>query len=171
MHPAQWWDMYGYYTPDLKKFAIQILSLTCSSSGCERNWSAFEMVHTKKRNRLHQQRMNDLVYVMANMKLIKKETRKKEPLEFIDIESDDEFLTTSDEHVNNDDDENVHQHTDVEASVPCDTHTSSSNPVLAPSNDLVFGSNIEEPLSSEDDNDQVGNEDSDGDNVAHAFSI
>ncbi|CAM8913918.1 unnamed protein product [Rhodiola kirilowii] len=171
MHPAQWWDMYGDYTPDLKKFAIRILSLTCSSSGCERNWSAFEMVHTKKRNRLHQQRMNDLVYVMANMKLTKKETRKKEPLEFIDIESDDEFLTTSDEHVNNDD-ENMHQHTNVEASVPCDTHTtSSSNPVLASSNDLVFGANIEEPLSSEDDNDQVGNEDSDGDNVAHVFSI
>ncbi|XLR04633.1 hypothetical protein S83_070831, partial [Arachis hypogaea] len=25
------------------KFVIQVLSLTCSSSGCERNWSAFEM--------------------------------------------------------------------------------------------------------------------------------
>ncbi|XLR61736.1 hypothetical protein S83_012408, partial [Arachis hypogaea] len=29
--------------PELKKFAIRVLSLTCSSSGCERNWSAFEM--------------------------------------------------------------------------------------------------------------------------------
>ncbi|CAM8953414.1 unnamed protein product [Rhodiola kirilowii] len=81
-------DMYGDYTPNLKKFTIQILSLTCSSSGCECNWSAFEMVHTKKRNRLHQKRMN-----------------------------------------------------------------------------------VEEPLSSDDDHDQVGSEDSDGDNVAHGFSI
>ncbi|XLU98683.1 hypothetical protein S245_013023, partial [Arachis hypogaea] len=48
--------------PELKKFAIRVLSLTCSSSGCERNWSAFEMVHTKRRNRLHQKKMNDLVY-------------------------------------------------------------------------------------------------------------
>lgn len=44
MHPGQWWEMYGDYTPELKRFAIRILSLTCSSSGCERNWSAFEMV-------------------------------------------------------------------------------------------------------------------------------
>jgi hypothetical protein len=36
--------MFGDYTPELKRFAIRILSLTCSSSGCERNWSAFEMV-------------------------------------------------------------------------------------------------------------------------------
>ncbi|KAI5421405.1 hypothetical protein KIW84_045005 [Lathyrus oleraceus] len=35
-----------------------------TSSGFERNWSAFEMVHTKKRNRLKQKTMNDLVYVM-----------------------------------------------------------------------------------------------------------
>ena len=42
--PAQWWDSYGSECPELQKFAIRILSLTCSSSGCERNWSAFDMV-------------------------------------------------------------------------------------------------------------------------------
>ena len=42
--PAQWWDSYGDECPELQKFTIQVLSLTCSSSGCERNWSAFEMV-------------------------------------------------------------------------------------------------------------------------------
>ena len=42
--PAKWWDSYGYEHPELQNFAIRILSLTCSSSGCERNWSAFEMV-------------------------------------------------------------------------------------------------------------------------------
>ena len=44
MPPAEWWDSYGDGCSELKKFAIRILSLTCSSSGCERNWSAFEMV-------------------------------------------------------------------------------------------------------------------------------
>ncbi|KAL5178843.1 hypothetical protein HKD37_01G000279 [Glycine soja] len=53
----------------LPKFAIRVLSLTCSSYGCERNWSSFEMVHTKRRNRLHKKKMNDLVYVMYNLKL------------------------------------------------------------------------------------------------------
>ncbi|KAF7844713.1 zf-BED domain-containing protein/DUF659 domain-containing protein/Dimer_Tnp_hAT domain-containing protein [Senna tora] len=37
-------DSYGDQCLELQKFAIRILSLTCSSSGCERNWSAFEMV-------------------------------------------------------------------------------------------------------------------------------
>ena len=41
---AEWWDSYGDDYPELKKFAIRILSLTCSSSSCERNWSVFEMV-------------------------------------------------------------------------------------------------------------------------------
>ena len=42
--PAQWWDSYGDECPELQRFAIRVLSLTCTSSGCERNWSAFEMV-------------------------------------------------------------------------------------------------------------------------------
>ncbi|XLR58436.1 hypothetical protein S83_009108, partial [Arachis hypogaea] len=41
--PSQWWDSYGDEHQELQKFAIRVLSLTCSSSGCERNWSAFEM--------------------------------------------------------------------------------------------------------------------------------
>ncbi|KAI5412253.1 hypothetical protein KIW84_057060 [Lathyrus oleraceus] len=36
---------------ELQRFAIRILSLTCSSSGCERNWSAFEMIVQKKKGR------------------------------------------------------------------------------------------------------------------------
>ena len=42
--PADWWDSYGDGCSELKNVAIRILSLCCSSSGCERNWSAFEMV-------------------------------------------------------------------------------------------------------------------------------
>ncbi|GMY12737.1 hypothetical protein FCV25MIE_07976 [Fagus crenata] len=48
--PAQWWDSYGDDCPELQKFAIKILSLTCSSSGCERNWSAFDMIKDKRVN-------------------------------------------------------------------------------------------------------------------------
>jgi hypothetical protein len=35
--PAQWWDSYGDEYPELQRFAIRVLSLTCTSSGCERN--------------------------------------------------------------------------------------------------------------------------------------
>ncbi|XLR66738.1 hypothetical protein S83_017410 [Arachis hypogaea] len=93
MLPAEWWDFYGDSCPELKKFAIRVLSLTCSSSGCERNWSAFEMVHTKRRNRLHQKKMNDLVYVMYNLKLKGKQIRKTPKLEFDAVHSDDEWIT------------------------------------------------------------------------------
>lgn len=41
--------------------------------GCERNWSVFEHVHSKKRNRLTATRLNDLVYVQYNLKLDLKE--------------------------------------------------------------------------------------------------
>ncbi|CAI9299539.1 unnamed protein product [Lactuca saligna] len=40
--PAIWWGTFGGATPHLTKIAIRILSLTSSSSGCERNWSTFE---------------------------------------------------------------------------------------------------------------------------------
>jgi len=41
---AQWWFNFGDDCPQLQKIAIRILSLTCSASGCERNWSTFEQV-------------------------------------------------------------------------------------------------------------------------------
>ncbi|KAL4570479.1 hypothetical protein LXL04_026134 [Taraxacum kok-saghyz] len=99
--PVDWWDSYGAETPELRNFAMRILSLTCSSSGCERNWSAFEMVHSKKRNRLQQKRMNDLVYVMYNLKLTRKEEKKGkvcdvaglDTLDLDDVSSDDEWIT------------------------------------------------------------------------------
>ncbi|XP_022850265.1 uncharacterized protein LOC111372253 [Olea europaea var. sylvestris] len=56
--------------------AKRILGLTTSSSGCERNWSVFEGVHTKKRNRLDATRMKNLVYVQFNARLMNKKKRK-----------------------------------------------------------------------------------------------
>ncbi|KAK9938749.1 hypothetical protein M0R45_015470 [Rubus argutus] len=55
--PVFWWEKYGTHTLELMKFATRILSLTCSASGCERNWSTFEMIHTKRRNRLEHKRL------------------------------------------------------------------------------------------------------------------
>nr|KYP47830.1 hypothetical protein KK1_030526 [Cajanus cajan] len=78
------------------------------------------MVHTKRRNRLKQSTMNDVVYVMANSKLAKKkQTRKPVQINFDDFSSDDEWIM-EDEHgenegldlnVNNlDSDENLAQY-------------------------------------------------------------
>ncbi|GJR16226.1 zf-BED domain-containing protein [Tanacetum coccineum] len=105
-YPTDWWGSFGGDTPELIHFAIRVLSLTCSSSGCERNWSAFEMVHSKRRNRLQQQKMNDLVYVMYNLKLSGREERKQkeedfETFHFEDVDSDDEWITKDNKDLTN----------------------------------------------------------------------
>ncbi|KAL4315327.1 hypothetical protein AHAS_Ahas15G0174000 [Arachis hypogaea] len=68
----QWWESYGCGAPNLQKLAIRVLSQTCSFSCCERNWSIFEHIHSKKRNRLEHQKLNDLVYVHYNLRLQKR---------------------------------------------------------------------------------------------------
>jgi len=42
--PGKLWEMSRDETLDLKRFVVQIWSLTCSSSVCESNLSLFEMV-------------------------------------------------------------------------------------------------------------------------------
>ena len=42
---ADWWESHGVFTPDFQRLAIKILSLTCNSFACERNWSTFEQVN------------------------------------------------------------------------------------------------------------------------------
>lgn len=54
---------------ELQKYAIWIVSQFVSSSGCERNWSTFALVHTKVRNRLGYEKLHKLVYVHYNLKL------------------------------------------------------------------------------------------------------
>lgn len=55
--PYIWWRTYGIDTPLLQTFAITVLSQTCSASPCEGNWSAFDNLHSMKRNCLLQQKM------------------------------------------------------------------------------------------------------------------
>ncbi|XP_052187694.1 uncharacterized protein LOC127798276 [Diospyros lotus] len=107
--PAEWWASYGMSTPTLQKFAIKILSLTCSSSGCERNWSVFENLHTKRRNRLDQLRLNDLVFVKYNRALRRRYQMRDtiDPIILTDIDESNEWLTGKLDEENDKDDETV----------------------------------------------------------------
>ncbi|KAI3665539.1 hypothetical protein L6452_44166 [Arctium lappa] len=90
--PDEWWKLFGGDTPILQKFAIRILSQTASSSGCERNWSVFERIHTKRRNRLEHQRLSDLVFVHYNLRLqnrLKVEKRSYDPIDYESIDKTD----------------------------------------------------------------------------------
>eukprot|EP00253_Pinus_taeda_P008141 PITA_08141 len=62
-----------------KTIATRILSQTCSASGCERNWSVFERIHTQKRNCLEQKRLNDMAFVQYNLRLKHNQLLNKTP--------------------------------------------------------------------------------------------
>ncbi|KAK2654628.1 hypothetical protein Ddye_014484 [Dipteronia dyeriana] len=83
--PVQWWKMYGSQTPNLQRVAIRILSLTSSSSGCEKNLSTFEGIHTKKRNRLDVGRLNNLVYVKFNVELMNRHKRLRDKEKKVEV--------------------------------------------------------------------------------------
>ncbi|CAN1238049.1 hypothetical protein LINGRAPRIM_LOCUS2027 [Linum grandiflorum] len=67
--PSAWWEWFGKETLIIQKLAIRIVSQTVASYGCERNWSVFDRIHTKKRNMLEHKRLSDLVFVHYNMRL------------------------------------------------------------------------------------------------------
>ncbi|XP_073063748.1 uncharacterized protein [Primulina eburnea] len=97
---AEWWNDYGDDAPHLRKIAIKILSQTCSSSGCEKNWSTWSLVHTKLRNRLAVEKLHKLVYVHYNMRLrVRNLTCRKEkddyysPIDLNHIFHDDDILS------------------------------------------------------------------------------
>ncbi|KAL6321052.1 hypothetical protein AAG906_012036 [Vitis piasezkii] len=100
LQPDEWWRLHGYSAPHLQKLAIQILSQTASSSGCERNWSVFECIHTKRRNRLEHQRLNDLVYVHYNLRLKNWFYNKKriyDPIDYACIDETDFWVVDDDQ--------------------------------------------------------------------------
>ncbi|RVW75237.1 hypothetical protein CK203_047174 [Vitis vinifera] len=92
--PAEWWAAYGASAPNLQKFAMKVLNLTCSASGCERNWSIFENIHSKRRNRLDHQRLNDLVYIKYNRALKRRYNERNtiDPISLKDIDDSNEWL-------------------------------------------------------------------------------
>jgi hypothetical protein len=57
--------MFGGDTPSLQGCALRLVSQCCSSSGCERNWSIFALIHTKVCNRLSYK----LVYSNYNLRI------------------------------------------------------------------------------------------------------
>ncbi|RVW78976.1 hypothetical protein CK203_040167 [Vitis vinifera] len=92
--PAEWWAAYGASAPNLQKFAMKVLDLTCSASGCKRNWSIFENIHSKRRNRLDHQHLNDLVYIKYNRALKRRYNERNtiDPISLKDIDDSNEWL-------------------------------------------------------------------------------
>ncbi|XLR54552.1 hypothetical protein HN51_022849 [Arachis hypogaea] len=157
--PAQWWDFYGDQHLELQQFTIRVLNLTCSSSGCER--SAFEMVHTKRRNRLKAKTMNDVVFVMTNSRLAKKkQTRRSLDYDHSldELDSDEEWIVV-DEDGEEEDLDALISDTDLNDGASWNRVIGASKDLLAISylDDDEFEELLQGPLPPAPDNDEDGN--------------
>ena len=70
LDPVTWWESFGAATPDLQMMAKKTLSLVRSASACETNWSTWEYVVDKQRNRLAVDKAIKLVGINANLRMI-----------------------------------------------------------------------------------------------------
>ncbi|XP_072054940.1 uncharacterized protein [Arachis hypogaea] len=100
LEPDEWWRLHDGSAPNLQKMAVCLLHQTSSSSGCERKWSLFEQIYSKRRYRLEHQKLSDIVYVTYNLHLQSRLHRKKRNYDPIDIQSIDtiDFLVMVDEN-------------------------------------------------------------------------
>ncbi|KAH7331702.1 hypothetical protein KP509_20G047100 [Ceratopteris richardii] len=67
---ALWWEDFGFDGLELQQLAIRILSQACTTSCLEQ--SVYGHVASKKRNRLGVQRASDLVFVSANLRMLRR---------------------------------------------------------------------------------------------------
>ncbi|CAN1823435.1 hypothetical protein LINPERHAP1_LOCUS30376 [Linum perenne] len=79
---------------NLQKIAIRLLSQTSTSSGCERNWSVFEHIHTDRRNKLEEDKLCDLIFINYNLKLKNRDHYNTEKLNIDPFDS--EWISSSD---------------------------------------------------------------------------
>jgi hypothetical protein len=69
MAPFEWARTYLYHWPAIQWVAIRLSALSCSASGCEHSWSIEGWMHSKKRNRLGQSKVQRLVRTHSNLRL------------------------------------------------------------------------------------------------------
>ena len=67
----EWWDAMGSEAKALQTIARRILAQVCSILSCERNRSIYLFVHNKVYNRLQPSRVEDLVYIYTNSRLLR----------------------------------------------------------------------------------------------------
>ncbi|XP_059627291.1 uncharacterized protein LOC132270103 [Cornus florida] len=89
---------YFYSNPKIEEdeeIAKGLYACIVSSSGCERNRSVFEHLHNKKRNRLAQTTLNDLVFIKNNRALRHRYNMRDilDPILLDDIDESNKWLT------------------------------------------------------------------------------
>ncbi|CAH9075330.1 unnamed protein product [Cuscuta epithymum] len=120
---VSWWSLFGASAPNLQRFAIKVLSLTCSASGFQPDWSIFEHLHYKKRNCLAQKRLNSSVFVKYNRMLRHRYDARDhiDPISYGYIDDNNEWLTGSMEGECDDDEDTIMPDNDLTLDVEFET--------------------------------------------------
>ena len=72
MDAITWWNgLHKEQYPDLTALARHALSVAPTTGAAERNWSAFGFIHCKRRNRLLNDRVEMLVFIYWNLRILK----------------------------------------------------------------------------------------------------
>ncbi|KAK1419670.1 hypothetical protein QVD17_28923 [Tagetes erecta] len=91
--PADWWKLYGKEIPNVQALAVKVLSLGCSLSCCERNWSSSENITFIKKSRLDHKKARDLAFVKNNLTLKRRHNKDVyDPIFMEDIDYSNEWL-------------------------------------------------------------------------------
>nr|KAJ0210554.1 hypothetical protein LSAT_V11C400203280 [Lactuca sativa] len=90
---ADWWTSYGSSAPNVKMFAIWVLSLTCSATSYHINWSV-----------LQHSRLNDMLFVKFNYGFDRRiKDMDKDPIHLQKIDESTEWLMGRLKEENDDD--------------------------------------------------------------------
>jgi hypothetical protein len=85
VHARIWWTQFDC---ELSVLAQELLSIMPSSGAAERNWSTFGFIHSKLRNRLRNPRVEKLVYLYTNGRIINNKAASR--VQFAASDSGDE---------------------------------------------------------------------------------
>lgn len=95
--PINWWNLLKSRYPLLSSVAIKVLSIPASSAASERNWSTYNFIHSKLRNRMVVDRAEKLVYIYWNIRILRElevpltvKELVKSGVRINELESDDE---------------------------------------------------------------------------------
>ncbi|KAI0498719.1 hypothetical protein KFK09_019609 [Dendrobium nobile] len=72
LSPATWWSLYASDYPDLQRFAIRILSQTCTIMTSQKILFKNEYIQIKYTNKLEIERMKDLTFVRYNLHFLQR---------------------------------------------------------------------------------------------------
>ncbi|KAG6498834.1 hypothetical protein ZIOFF_038583 [Zingiber officinale] len=81
LDPAAWWQQHGINCLELQHIAIRILSQSCTSVGCEHNWSTFDTIQSTRHSQFAQKKLNDFAFVHYNLRLRERERRTKRSID------------------------------------------------------------------------------------------